>query len=297
MVDELINNEPLVSVLMTSYNREKYIGAAIESVLLSTYKNFELIICDDDSSDKTVEKARTYLKDNRVKIYKNQKNLGQFANRNKAAFYAKGKYLKYVDSDDIMYEHSLKLMVNIMESFPDCGLGFSHTIGNSKWVLPHKYAPKEIYVEHYFGGGILFSGPIGTIIKRDAFNTVGGFDFFGMPSDNHFSLKIAARFPVVSMYRDLIWWRNHDDQEFKGETDEINILNNLQWNENILLSQYCPLEEADQLKARRNFNKIFLLNIFKTMIYKPFKFPKIYKMMQGSNINLLKIFGGIIKIN
>ena len=294
-MDELIDNEPLVSVLMTSYNREKYIGAAIESVLLSTYKNFELIICDDCSSDKTVEKARNYLKDERVKIYENQKNLGQFANRNKAASYAKGKYLKYVDSDDIIYQHSLKLMVNIMESFPDCGLGFSHTIGNSKWLLPHKYSSKEIYTAHYFGGGILFSGPIGTIIKREAFNIVGGFDFFGMPSDNHFSLKIAARFPVVSMYRDLIWWRNHDDQEFNGETDEINIFKNLLWNENILLSQFCPLDEADRVKARRNFDKIFLLNILKTIIHKPFKFQKIYKMLQDPDFSLLKKFRGIFK--
>lgn len=288
MVEEFLLNEPLVSVLMTAYNREKYICAAIESVLLSTYQNFELIICDDCSSDKTVDKARTYLKDKRVKIYENQKNLGQFANRNKAAFYAKGKYLKYVDSDDIIYEHSLKLMVNIMESFPDCGLGFSHTIGNSKWLLPHKYSSKEIYTAHYFGGGILFSGPIGTIIKREAFNIVGGFDFFGMPSDNHFSLKIAARFPVVSMYRDLIWWRNHDDQEFNGETDEINIFKNLQWNENILASEFCPFDEAERMIARRNFNKIFLLNILKTIIFKPFKFQKVYKMLQDADISLLK---------
>ena len=59
---------PLVSVLMTAYNREKYIAEAIESVLASTYKNFELIIVDDCSKDKTVEIARRYAKkDQRIK--------------------------------------------------------------------------------------------------------------------------------------------------------------------------------------------------------------------------------------
>ena len=79
---------PLVSVLMTSYNREKYITEAMESVLNSTYANFELIIVDDGSTDKTVAIANEYeKKDKRVKVHTNEKNLGQFQNRNKAALH------------------------------------------------------------------------------------------------------------------------------------------------------------------------------------------------------------------
>ena len=90
---------PLVSVLMTAYNREKYIAEAIESVLASTYSNLELIIVDDCSKDNTLQIATNYqAKDDRIKVYKNEKNLGDYPNRNKAASYAKGKYLKYVDS-------------------------------------------------------------------------------------------------------------------------------------------------------------------------------------------------------
>ena len=89
-----MNIQPLVSVLMTSYNRENYIAEAIESVLASTYKNFELIIVDDRSKDRTVEIARSYeSKDDRVKVYINEKNLGDYPNRNKAASYAKGFYI------------------------------------------------------------------------------------------------------------------------------------------------------------------------------------------------------------
>ena len=88
--------QALVSVLMTSFNRDKYIAEAIDSVLASTYQNWELIIVDDCSKDKTVEIAKSYeAKDNRIKVYVNKKNLGDYPNRNKAASYAKGKYIKY----------------------------------------------------------------------------------------------------------------------------------------------------------------------------------------------------------
>ena len=79
-------NYPLVSVLITSYNREKYIGDAIQSVLDSTYKNFELIIVDDMSTDNSVGIAKSFeKKDNRIKVYINEANLGDYPNRNKAA--------------------------------------------------------------------------------------------------------------------------------------------------------------------------------------------------------------------
>src|SRR5271156_3108445 len=104
---------------MTAYNREKYIAQAIDSILESTYKNFELIIVDDCSKDKTVEIAKGYAqKDSRVKVFINEKNLGDYPNRNKAASYANGKYLKYVDSDDVVYPTGLEVFVNSMEQFP-----------------------------------------------------------------------------------------------------------------------------------------------------------------------------------
>lgn len=69
-----IKKQPLLSVLMTAFNREKYIAEAIESVLASTYTNFELIIVDDCSKDNTVNIAKSYeQKDQRVKVYINEK--------------------------------------------------------------------------------------------------------------------------------------------------------------------------------------------------------------------------------
>lgn len=289
----LMVDGPLVSVLMTAYNREQYIAEAIESVLASSYQKFELIIVDDGSSDNTVAIARSFLKDKRVRVYVNESNLQQFPNRNKAAGFATGKYIKYVDSDDVLYSHSLALMVKIMESNPDCGLGLCHYSGNSKYILPHRYTSKEILSEHYFGGGILFTGPIGTIIRKDVFDLVGGFGFFGMPSDNHFTLKVASRFPVVSMYRDLIWWRSHDDQAFSGVNDDVNIFYNLKWNLDILENEYCPLDEGERLKAIKNFKKIFMVNYFTRVLKSPVKIIEFKKMLAANKIDLVSLMKDI----
>ena len=99
---------PTVSVLMTSYNHEQYIGAAIESVLASTFADFELIVVDDCSLDQTAALAHQYARtDRRIHVVTNDKNLGDYPNRNQAASYATGTYLKYLDADDLLYPHSL----------------------------------------------------------------------------------------------------------------------------------------------------------------------------------------------
>ena len=113
----------LLSVIITSYNREDFIAEAIDSVLSSVYKDFELIICDDGSLDRTVEIINSYAqKDDRIKIFISEQNRGQFANRNMAASFAKGKYIKFLDSDDIIYPYSLQIMLDAMLKFPEAGL-------------------------------------------------------------------------------------------------------------------------------------------------------------------------------
>src|SRR5690349_21051330 len=98
---------PKISVLMTAYNRASYIGAAIESVLAQTERDFELVVVDDRSTDDTVAVASAYLSDPRVRIARNERNLGDYPNRNHAATLARGRFIKYHDSDDVMYPHCL----------------------------------------------------------------------------------------------------------------------------------------------------------------------------------------------
>jgi len=94
---------PLVSVLLTAFNRESYLAASIESVLAQTWGDFELIVVDDRSTDGTIDIARRYERlDSRVRVVLNERNYGQFANRNHAASLVTAPFLKFHDSDDLM---------------------------------------------------------------------------------------------------------------------------------------------------------------------------------------------------
>lgn len=259
---------PLLSVLMTSYNREKYIAEAIESVLASTYTHFELIIVDDCSIDNTVLIAKKYEAiDNRVTVYVNEKNLGQFTNRNKAASFAKGIYIKYVDSDDLIYPYTLELMTKAMQIFPNAALGFCLTHGKCKKQLPYLLNPEEVYYQHFFDGGLLFVGPTGLIIKREVFFEMKCFEEYGMPSDNHLALKIAGKYPVVAMTRDLFWWREHPEQAFNEQTKPQSVLNNFMYVSD-LIHHYSPLSIRVNKKILFNLNKIFYKNLFKIGVKK-----------------------------
>jgi glycosyltransferase involved in cell wall biosynthesis len=209
-----IEEQPLVSVLMTAYNREKYIADAIESVLNSTYQNFELIIVDDQSSDNTLAIAKSYeQKDVRVKVYLNEKNLKDYQNRNRAASYAKGKYLKFLDSDDNIYNWGLAYCVEQMEKFPESPFGLSmiDDDDSSPSVLMKS---EEVIRRHFFQSTHLSTGPTGTIIKRDFFEKLNGFDTgFFMANDLYFNIKVATLTPVVLLKRLFFFYRLHGAQE------------------------------------------------------------------------------------
>src|SRR3954452_8140841 len=168
---------PLVSVLMTAFNRETFIGDAIKSVLASSYTNFELIIVDDHSTDKTVEIARQFAaKDHRIKVNVNKLRLGDYQNRNVAASYATGKYLKYVDSDDYIYPHGLEVMIGAMEQYPEAGWGICSLTQNyyANQPFPFMLSPHEAYKYNYFGPSSLFDKtPLSAVIKRKVFIKAG----------------------------------------------------------------------------------------------------------------------------
>ncbi len=208
-----INKEIIVSVLMTAYNRADYIAEAIESVLASDFKDFELIIVDDASTDDTVKIAKEYeKKDSRIKVYVNQQNLGDYPNRNKAASFAKGKYIKYVDSDDKILPHGLSVMVSAMEQFNDAAFGFSDCRPDNK-NYPVFYKGDQALRKHFTGGGLLQAGPSTTIISRKHFNKLGGFSGKRYISDYEMWLQLCLNYPVVVFEPVLVWVRSHQGQE------------------------------------------------------------------------------------
>ena len=113
----------LVSIIMPSYNTGKFIQETINSVKNQTYNNWELIIVDDGSTDNTDEVVRA-IKDDRIKYIKNKVNKGAAISRNIALREAKGKWIAFLDSDDLWKEDKLEKQIKFME---DNNYYFSYT--------------------------------------------------------------------------------------------------------------------------------------------------------------------------
>lgn len=113
---------PLVSVLITNYNYEKYIGESIQSVCAQTYTNFEVVVCDDGSSDNSLEVIESWCKkDPRVRLVR-QANGGQGSAMNTSFSAAKGDVIALLDGDDIALQQRLELVVKAFRQHPDAGM-------------------------------------------------------------------------------------------------------------------------------------------------------------------------------
>lgn len=257
-------DQVVVSVLMTAYNREQYIGEAIESVLASSIKDFEFIIVDDCSSDRTVEIAQSYeAKDSRIRIYINEKNLGDYPNRNKAASYAKGKYLKYLDSDDVIYPHCLEVMVAAMERYPHSAFGLSST-GNKNYPYPISISPRDSYEQHFGGFGHFDRAPGSSIIKREIFVKENGFLIPKYAGDTELWFRLAQKYELVLFPRDLVWDRSHSQTQSSLERLDKNIVKfRRALIYKFLHSPDCPLNENDVKKIKMLESKNRIKQIFR----------------------------------
>ncbi len=267
-----MQNKPLVSVLMTVYNREKYIAEAIESVLASTYTNWELIIVDDQSKDNSLEIAKSYeAKDNRIKVYVNEENLGDYPNRNKAASFAKGKYLKYVDADDLIYEHTLKYMVEMMERYDISWASFSVKQNPFK---PHPYVldTKDQFKGQYIDGMGYFSrSPLSVMIKTDVFHHLKGFENRKMVGDFEMWHRLGAKYQLLVLPHShgFVWYRSHEDQQsseinkYEGEYRKISL--------NYLRNGHSQLDSYELQKIILKLNKSYLKRFIRLLLKFNFK--------------------------
>ena len=132
----------LVSIIMPSYNTGKYIKDTIQSVFAQTYANWEIIIVDDCSTDDTDEIIQPLLKDSRIRYYKNEQNYGAAVSRNRALREARGKWIAFLDSDDLWLPEKLEKQVKFMQ---DNGYAFTFTdfriCLNGEWLPYINTAP------------------------------------------------------------------------------------------------------------------------------------------------------------
>ena len=139
-------NNALVSIIVHVYNAERYLARCIESILNQSYKNIEVILINDGSTDKSGEICDYYSsKDKRVKVI-HQKNSGPSVARNKGIDIAKGKYIQFVDSDDYIEYNMTELLVNEMKNNVDlvlCGYRKIYKDSKGKLIIKNNNAYKK----------------------------------------------------------------------------------------------------------------------------------------------------------
>lgn len=159
---------PAISVIMSSYNVEKYIGEAIESILNQTFKDFEFIIVDDASTDATYSVIKKY-DDTRIKLFQNEKNSGPAVSHNKSLSIAKGKYIALMDSDDISHPLRLEKLYEFMEKNPQidvCGT-YMKLFGSENSIRTYSTDDKELKAGLLWGSTM----PHATVLmRRDSAN-------------------------------------------------------------------------------------------------------------------------------
>ncbi|PID92048.1 MAG: hypothetical protein CSA96_05220 [Bacteroidetes bacterium] len=278
---------PLVSIIVTLYNRKAFIKQAIESILDSDFQDWELIIVDDCSSDGSANIAQSFEgRDPRIRVFINEQNLGQFENRNYAASLACGTYIKFIDSDDLIYPHGIGTMVRAMEAYPSCGIGFDDEHYDGSSAFPHCYSPERIFEKHYFERGMLFVGPLGSIYRRSLFEELGGFDpACGVAADYDFNLRAAARKDVVVFQRDLYWYRRHEGQELVQKAADYFRLS-FSINRSILTGSDCPMNSR---AARLALDNIYLLNMRKALF-------RALKMQLGTALSMIRFMNPPLRL-
>jgi glycosyltransferase involved in cell wall biosynthesis len=254
---------PFVSILMTAYNREKFIAEAIESVLNSSYENFELIIVDDASTDNTVLLASKYVKlDTRVKLYINNENLGDYKNRNRAISYATGEFIMFLDSDDFLFPNGIKDCVDLMLKYPFSSFGLRYFHDNR---TSNTLSSEEAIRSHFFTKPFLMTGPGGTILKREFMNKVNCYPIkYGPANDLYFNLKAASFTPVVLIPFEYMHYRRHEGQQLNNKFSYL--FNSYLYLNDALIEINLPLTSREIKYLHKKNKRRFLVNIYRYFI-------------------------------
>jgi glycosyltransferase involved in cell wall biosynthesis len=245
-----MNVSPLVSVIIPVYNREKFINASIESVLNQTYKNIELIVIDDGSSDNTIN-ILNGINDSRLRIY-SQPNRGRSVARNFALNLAKGKYIAFLDSDDIYLPQKIQLQVDFLEKNKKYSVMYTSAtcVGENGESLNFEYRASK---SGWIYNDIAYFLPITVILptvmfEKTVYLKVGGFDeFLHRFEDVDLWRKISKYYEFYAMNVVTCEIRTHNDNVIYNQNPET-IIQNLERYVDKILNEDRKIYRANGLK-------------------------------------------------
>lgn len=218
-----LNNYHKVTVCIPVYNGSAYIAEAIESVLTQTYRDFQLLIVDNCSTDNTEEIVSSY-KDPRITFIRNEKNLGLVGNANRCLELADGEYIYIFHHDDIMLPHNIEYKVRLLDEHPDVGFVHSNlilidtngkVIANNIWYKGSRkdYIEDGItafhkYVEYLPFGASIFIGAV--LARKSCYEKVGEFNP-ELPhcNDSEMWMKMMLHYKIACIGEPLVKYRVH----------------------------------------------------------------------------------------
>ncbi len=246
---------PLFTIVTITYNSSAWVRQAIESVLSSSYGDFEYIISDDCSSDDTWEIVKSY-KDPRIKAWQNEQNLGEYPNRNKVLEQALGQFILFIDGDDILYRDSLEEYSRYIEAFPSAGGVWGvFTIYFDFVVFPYLLPPEELTRLNFLSlYPVTVVGLAETLFNTECLRKIGGFNTgFGI-GDTYVKRRMACEFPMLLIPAGRCFWRQSANQASQLVRKKYRILiETFRIDREILSAPYCPLEGVEKELAVRNF--------------------------------------------
>jgi glycosyltransferase involved in cell wall biosynthesis len=217
---------PQVSIIIPSHNREKYLGLAIQSVLIQTFTNFELIVVDDGSTDGSLQIAQQFAaSDTRIKVLASEQNQGEASALKKGFDTAQGEFVGQVDSDDLLEPQALELTVEALEGDPGLGIVYTNYIdidedGNKVRVGMRCSIPYS--AERLLTKMMVFHF---TLMRKSIYQSVGGFNpKFDPVQDYDLLLRLSERTRIAKIPEFLYLHRIHSNMVSKTKSLKMLVL-------------------------------------------------------------------------
>jgi glycosyltransferase involved in cell wall biosynthesis len=220
---------PFVSVIMASRNTFNYIEIAIQSVLAQTFKDFELIIVDDNSNDNSIKIINKYKKkDKRIKLIRNSKTLGPAKSRNIALNVSKGTWISILDSDDVYFSNKLKKQIEIIEKNPETifvGSSLVFIDEKGKYLSNYKYSSKNSALKRNILKNGAFPPHSSYFIKSSYLKKINGYNpRYYMAPDYDLLLRLLKFGKFFSVDEALIKLRLHTKNRSLKKFNSLNQL-------------------------------------------------------------------------
>ena len=215
-------SSPVISVLMPVYNTESFIAESIESILNQSFTDFELIICNDASTDSSKEIIEQY-KDPRVRYFENEKNLGIVATRNKLFSLARGEFLAIMDADDISLPKRLEKQLKFLQKNPEYGVcgTWAKKIDNQSKTLGYIQMPvhnDDIKVNLLFQSSFVQST---VCLRKSALNDLQYDPNFIVAEDYDFWERLSHKTKMYNLPKYLALYRWHESNISKKKEESI----------------------------------------------------------------------------